>query len=339
MRMDCSCFSEMFVRQNVKVIMQNCRISESGDVIMNRKIIVRIILDAVMTCILVLLYNSHVFALAFHETGGLILSGLFIVHCMLNREWITSVTVRFFRKGLTPRVRAGYIINALLLIAFIFAVFSGIKTSQVLFPPAAENKDSVWRGIHHFSAAVSIMLAGAHIGMHRAFIAGILKRAVSLPAKVTRTVSIGLLAAMLSFGLYCIASGPFLSWLSEPFTSDEAHISRTEQNEAEDKDPGGGSIIPEDAEKPGDESKSTDRGNNDRPPGNGRNSGINENESSGRHPEGEKKSEEGSAPVIISTAAEYFSVISVFAAVTYYTEKLIRRKRAGNKVKKDISEI
>jgi len=297
---------------------------------MSKKNIVKILLDVVMTGILVLLYNSHVFALAFHEIAGLILSGLFIVHCLFNKKWITSITTKFFKKGLAPRVRVGYIVNTLLLIAFVFIIISGIKTSQVLFPAAVENKGSIWRGIHHFSAAISIILVGVHIGLHWSFVSGMWKKVSHIPAKVTRPISIILLIVVLSFGSYSIASSSFLPWLAEPFTSAGSHSNQTEQFVPGEEATTENDIVSEDTEKTEDESKSAAGDYNNHPPKSGENKDVNQTENPGtattessRHPEGEKKSESGGVSVIANTVATHLSIMSVFAAIAYYLEKLL----------------
>ena len=293
-----------------------------------------------------LLDNSHVFALAFHEIAGIILSGLFIVHCLFNKKWITSITTKFFKKGLAPRVRVGYIVNTLLLIAFVFIIISGIKTSQVLFPAAVENKGSIWRGIHHFSAAISIILVGVHIGLHWSFISGIWKKFSHIPAKIARPISIVLLIAILSFGSYSIATSSFLPWLAEPFTSAGSHSNQPERFVPEEEAANEDKIISEDTEKTEDESKSTAGDYNDHPPKSGENSGVNQTENPGtattessRHPEGEKKGESGSVAVIANTIATHLSIMGVFAAIAYYFEKLMKRKGTKGGVEKNTGGI
>ena len=256
---------------------------------MPKRNVIKLLLDIVMAGTLALLYNSHVFALGFHELAGLILAGLFVVHCLFNKGWIASVSARLLSKGLPIRVRIGYLIDALLAVTFGLIILSGILTSQVLFPAAVQNKNSAWRGIHHCAAAVSLILTGVHIGLHWRFIAGMGKKWFRMPAKLSRVLCLALLAALLSSGIYHIASGSFLPWLAEPF-------SRSAQLQREGR--------------PGDVG--------DRQPK------SNENKEERR---GESKSEGSSAMGALSTAATYLSIMSVFAAVAHYlnTVKILRR--------------
>ena len=165
-----------------------------------QKNIVKIILDTIMAVLLVLLYNSHVFAISFHEITGLVLAGLFIIHCSLNRKWIAAITKKFFGKEVKARTRFVYIVDVLLLMAFASVIISGICTSQALFPAALENKDSAWRTVHHFSAAMSLILVGIHVGMHWSFITGMLRKIAVVPSRISRALGLVLLAAMLIFG-------------------------------------------------------------------------------------------------------------------------------------------
>lgn len=128
-----------------------------------------------------------------------------------------SVSKKLFGKSLTIKARIQYVVNFLLIITFVFALISGISTSQVLFP--SDNHDSIWRGIHHFCGAVSMILIGIHLGLHWSFIIGMLKKVVIINKKVAKPLSIIFLTIVLSFGIYNAATGSFASWLAEPFVT------------------------------------------------------------------------------------------------------------------------
>jgi hypothetical protein len=180
-----------------------------------KKNVIKMILDIIMIVILAMLYNSHVADLSFHEIAGLGIFGLFIIHCLLNVKWITGISKRFFSKSLAPKVRIGYIVNLLLAVTFIFIIISGICTSQVLFP--SNSHGSVWRGIHHFCAAISIILVGIHVGLHWSFISGMVKKVVSLKEDTRKIGARILLVIVLSLGIYSITTSSFTNWLVEPF--------------------------------------------------------------------------------------------------------------------------
>ena len=263
-----------------------------------KKNIIKIALDIVMFVVLTLLYNSHVAAISFHEIAGLAICGLFIIHCLLNLKWIAGVSKRLFCKTVLLKTRIGYVVDLLLVVTFVFLVISGIQTSQFLFPVGSH--ESAWRGIHHFCGAVSIILVGVHLGLHWGFVLGMLKKAVRIKsAAIRKTIAIGLLVCVLSFGAYNIAASSFTSWLVEPFVT-------TSSVKAEGGKSGGDM--------------------NDHPPKSG------ENKSRPSAENNETKQSDSTKTVdinpfnIFGTIAKFASIVGTFAALTYYTEKIFKRK-------------
>lgn len=288
--------SEPHADAKLKVKIANTK--KQGDVLM-RKNILKISLDAVMAALLVLLANSHAISLVFHEIAGLFLFGLFIIHCLLNRKWVISITANFFSKSIAPRVRFGYIVDLLLLVSFVLIIISGISTSQVLFPSMAQVKDSPWRSVHHFCAALSLILVGIHLGLHWNFVTGMFKKAIRIPQKLAKPLGLGLLLIILVFGSYSSVTSGFTSWLAEPFLSvNESAVpnSGTDTTKNEAKSSRDGTI---NGGKPGATS------------------------SASAHPAGEKKSEEGSPLAIAGTVATYLSILGVFTALSYYIDKFL----------------
>lgn len=281
-----------------------------------KKNIIKMILDIVMIVVLAMLYNSHVASMSFHEIAGLGIFGLFIIHCLLNVKWITSVSKRFFSTSLSPKVRLGYIVNLLLAITFIFAIISGIQTSQVLFP--ADSHGSIWRGIHHFCGAVSIILVGIHLGLHWTFISNMVKKIIPLKDVARKSISITLLIAVLAFGFYSIATSSFRSWLVEPFTT-QTKAGMTEQS----------SEKVDDGKVDGDTSVHTERqGENKSLPTNEIENTTSNNESELKHNDS-TKTVETSPSIILGTIARFISIMGIFSALTYYIEKFLKyRKRA-----------
>lgn len=284
-----------------------------------KKNITKILLDVVMAVILVLLYNTHSISLVFHEIAGIFIFGLFIIHCLLNRKWITAITAKFFSKSLAPRVRFGYIINFLMLASFLLILISGICTSQILFP-FADSKDSPWRNIHHFFAAISIILIGIHLGLHWKFISNMFKNMIQLPQKLAKALSICLLLVVLVFGVYSIGTSGFTGWLTSPFiteikgTANSDNSGKLEEKTQENNTSSDALDLEVKSQANSDVNKDT--------------SGSSELD----HPVGEKKMEEGSLIAVMSTITTYLSIIGVFTAATYYLDKFLLkwRKRVIN---------
>ena len=58
------------------------------------KRLLKLMLDAIMLVLLVLMYRKQVISIAFHEIGGLALIGLFVIHHLVNARWIASAPRR-----------------------------------------------------------------------------------------------------------------------------------------------------------------------------------------------------------------------------------------------------
>ena len=289
-----------------------------------KKNVIKMTLDIIMIAILAMLYNSHVADLSFHEIAGLGVFGLFIIHCLLNVKGITGISKRFFDKSLALKVRIGYIINLLLAVTFVFIIISGICTSQVLFP--SNSHGSVWRGIHHFCGAISIILVGIHLGLHWSFISGMFKKVIPMKDGIRKIVAKILLIGVLSFGIYSMTTSSFTNWLVEPFvtqTKDPSeHTENSNLTEIEKDSDSSASEKSEDGKVGGDTNDHTGK--------NGENKIVPSTEveatNSESHDDG-AKTVETNADIILGTIARFISIMGIFVAITYYAEKLFVRKR------------
>ena len=268
------------------------------------------VLDIVMIIILALLYNSHVAAMSFHEIAGLAVFGLFIIHCLLNIKWVIGVSKRFFSSSLTAKARISYIIDLLLLVTFILMIISGICTSQALFP--SETHGSVWRSVHHFCGAVSIILVGIHLGLHFTFISGMVKKIIRIrSAVIRRIIAMFLLLIVLSFGGYSIKTSSFTGWLTEPFSvQTKGGEEQTADGKTEEKSGG-------------------DMNDHSGKEGEKKDGAVNGNSNEEKHDDSAKTTDVSPA-VIFNTIAEFLSIMILFATLTYYIEKIsiqIKRKK------------
>jgi len=182
-----------------------------------KKNIFKFILDLGLMVLLVLMYNKRVFNMTFHELGGLILFGVIFVHLIINYRWIINVTKRLFSKTIPTRTRLGYLLNTLLLIAFLLIIISGIMISKALFH--LNIGGGSWKTIHYTASAVALLLIGLHLGLHKQFICNILIRIIPLPKKINRVIGIVLTILITVFGCYSMVTTSFTRWLSMPFTS------------------------------------------------------------------------------------------------------------------------
>lgn len=179
---------------------------------------VKIILDIIMALLLVLMYRKNAISLSFHELGGLAVCGLFLIHKVLNLNWIKGITIRLFSKTLPTRTRIKYVLDFLLLVSMTFILISGIMISQVYFTWLQVSGSMFWKTGHYFASAASLILVGVHIGLNRLFIKNMFTRVIKIPKAVSKPLGIILLAAVVAYGGYSIATTSFVRWLTAPFT-------------------------------------------------------------------------------------------------------------------------
>ena len=178
--------------------------------------VMRISLDVVMAVLLILMYKKAAISMEFHEIGGLVVGGLFLIHNLLNRKWIVGITRRVFGKALAPRVRVGYAVDVLLLVSMVLIALTGIMISQTILTGISGNV-AVGRRAHYFFSAVALVLVGIHIGLHWSFIRTSFAKVFRLPRAIARPLGIVCLAAVLVYGGYSMVTSSFAGWLTDPF--------------------------------------------------------------------------------------------------------------------------
>ncbi len=264
---------------------------------------IKIGLDIVMALIVILMYNKRVISMEFHEIGGLFVCGLFVIHKLLNFKWIATVSAKLFGKDLPIKTRLGYMIDVLLLIAFSLIAISGILISKTFFH--LEAAGGSWKMIHYSASAAALTLVGLHIGLNWSFIMGMFKKGIRIPASVSKPLCIALVAIIVVYGGYSVATSSFTQWISMPFSSVSSggHVGAPTQN-------GQGKIDAVKGSSPG------TGGTKLAPSGEGRASG------------GQQGLQNGfSAFALVNVLATFSSIIGLFGAVTYYVEKMLKSKK------------
>ena len=291
--------------------------------------ILKLILDALMLVLLVLMYRKQVISLAFHEIGGLALIGLFVVHHLVNMRWIGAVTRRLLKSGTPGLVRARYLVDVLLLLSFLAVGITGVLISKTLF---SFHTGGSAKTLHYFASAVSIILMGVHLGLHADYVFGkVFQRGANKLAKVLLAV---LLSCMVAFGGYSLFTTQFVSFLAAPIVS--AQFERgaftpsgdAALDGAQGERPSDLSELPafsgDSAQPPQGSGSSSFGGEHGQGQGNGQGRGQGLGE--GR---GEGGSASGSVALLI---AQYVSIIALFGAVTVGILKLAGRRKRNQKV-------
>ncbi len=292
-----------------------------------QKRILKLMLDAVMLILLVLMYKKQVISIGFHEIGGLALIGLFIIHLLINAKWIGAVTRRLLAKTTSAHVRACYIVDALLLIAFLAIGITGVLISKVVFSIHISGN---FKTLHYFAAAVAVILMGVHLGLHVDYIFGKLLRSGAKKAK--KIVPVVMLALIAVFGVYSLLTTSFVSYLAAPIQT--ASLSSSVPAPIGDAELDGSG----DHQRPMDLSELPDAGtdtNIAQPPQDDESfSGEHQFDGKGSQGDGigsgngnkNGYGNERSAGGILSLIVQYVSIIVLFAAITYPFTKLAKRR-------------
>lgn len=180
---------------------------------MNRRNVFKFILDALMLAVLVLLYNKRVISMSFHELGGLILIGVFMIHILINGKWVRAITPKFFSGKLNAMGCVRWIVDTLLLVSFAAIGFTGVMISKKLF---GLNRHGGWQTYHYFFSALSVVLMGVHLGLHVDFISGMGKKLLR-PNRVVSIVLIVVMLGLSGYGAYSVCTTSFGRWLTGPF--------------------------------------------------------------------------------------------------------------------------
>ncbi|MDR0886082.1 MAG: DUF4405 domain-containing protein [Clostridiales Family XIII bacterium] len=147
------------------------------------KNLAKIVFDLIMVILFALMYDTNITGMAIHEWGGLLVIALVTVHLIYNRSWIVSVSKRIFKRKSNKIQVLSYVINVLLAMCVCMIFVSGILISREIFP-IMEKSSEIWLIVHIGAALLAMILIGVHIGLHRKFITGTLKKFVG-KSKIT----------------------------------------------------------------------------------------------------------------------------------------------------------
>lgn len=147
---------------------------------MNSKMIVKILIDILMTIVLLLLMSYQVVGERAHEWIGSTMGILFILHIYLNRWWYKNLL-----KGKYTFLRTiQTIINFLILMTMLSSMFSGIMMSKYVFRfLSLENNMTFARLLHIIAAYWGFTLMSVHLGLHWSMLLGIFSRVLKFGRK------------------------------------------------------------------------------------------------------------------------------------------------------------
>ncbi|MCM1222069.1 MAG: DUF4405 domain-containing protein [Lachnospiraceae bacterium] len=166
---------------------------------MSRKLICKIIVDVLMLVAMPVLMAYMLVGDTFHEWLGTEILALFILHHILNFQWIKNI---FHGKYTVSRI-IKTVINILILCMIIGLAYSGIVLSRHVFADLDINASrAVARKMHMFCSYWGFVLMSLHFGFHWDMFLGIANK-FAKNKSVLITVILRLLATGIAgYGLY-----------------------------------------------------------------------------------------------------------------------------------------
>lgn len=166
---------------------------------MNRKTILKIVVDIGMTVMLLLLMTYERIGAAVHEWLGMAIFVLFIIHHFLNRKWSGYVF-----KGRYTLFRIWQTILVVgILLTMAGSMYSGVVLSEyaLSFLPIKGGR-AFAREVHMISAYWGFVLLSLHLGLHWGMMMGIAKRFVKELPAIWRRLFRGSAVLIAGYGAY-----------------------------------------------------------------------------------------------------------------------------------------
>lgn len=187
------------------------------------------------------------------------------------------------------------------------------ESSQTGAPAGGHsNSSQIWKTVHYTGAALTLILAGIHLGMHYKYLTGIFRRWIYMPGLPGRAVAAVLVTVLLVTGVYSMATTSFTRWLTMPFSTSQSAGLGGEQKQGISI-PGGHADTQSKSEA---FSAPADSGQNSS------GSTAKEKPSAGRG-----QQQKGGFLSAAKTFIQYGSISFVFAAVTVGVSKLFGKKK------------
>jgi hypothetical protein len=126
--------------------------------------------------------NPSLTGLPVHEWFAVAAGVVFIVHILFHWDWVVSVTKTFFNK-LIHESRFNYLVDALVLVAYVVVFISGLLISRnvMLTLGIHLSASPAWREFHSLSANLALVLTGLHFAMHWKWFVNAIKRYILSP--------------------------------------------------------------------------------------------------------------------------------------------------------------
>nr|WP_294492900.1 DUF4405 domain-containing protein [uncultured Mediterraneibacter sp.] len=166
---------------------------------MKRQVVLKIVVDVIMTVLLMLLMAFELIGRTAHEWLGTVMFVMFVVHHVLNRKW----TGHLLKGKYTPSRIFQTVIVVLVLLCILFSVISGIVLSRYVFDFLSIGGGRSWARILHMVGAYwGFVFMSLHLGLHWNMMMGMAGKAAGQPSPVRSRIlkTAGILIAC--YGIY-----------------------------------------------------------------------------------------------------------------------------------------
>lgn len=197
----------------------------------------KIILDIIMFVIMFLLMRLFFTGILLHEVLGLAVFGLFVLHKIMNFNWIKNITKSIInRNKINGRIKLRYYLDWLLFIDVFLIILSGIIISQVLFVNLF-TYNVIWSTIHHFVAALGFLLMVLHTLLHYVEIKAMFKKKLldNKGNKIKLIYYYLVLIVVLILPIGVVASENFINYLTGIFKGNNNVIDNNSDSENDEE--------------------------------------------------------------------------------------------------------
>ncbi len=173
---------------------------------MNRKLVVRLLLDAGMAGLMIVLMGPMITGLPWHEILGTSVLLLFIVHCALNAWWFRSLGKMQKKRNFGTVIKL--LMNGILLVNSLLLLVSSMMISHTVFAFLNLSGGGIWTYLHRVSAYTEFILISIHLGLHWRIILNAFRSALRIHGKNPVLTGLGRICSLTLavFGIWASVS-------------------------------------------------------------------------------------------------------------------------------------
>lgn len=165
---------------------------------MKKKLVLKMLVDLVLTICFVVAMGYYVTTLKIHELVGVVFTGFMVFHMFLGAKWFVQLCKR--KQGKIPLIMHIRTVSTILvMIDLVVLSLSGILISRTLFIFLSIGNTALWTWIHKVSAYGGIILIGIHMGMYWNIVMAFFRKLFGITCASTfRTILLRLVALFMA---------------------------------------------------------------------------------------------------------------------------------------------